>query len=84
MSAAGSPGNTVFFNLDLSNPDQCPAFRAALGLGKKNRKVKSFMIDPEMEAILQEHAGPNQQSDLINMGINLVALMNGWIGGARS
>lgn len=82
-AAGGSTGNLVYFSLDLTDPKQCPAFRTALALNKKERESKTFRIDPEMDQILKDHADRGQQSDLINMGINLVALMNGWIGEAR-
>ncbi len=82
-AAEGSAGNLIYFSLDLSDPEQCPAFRTALALNKKKRESKTFWIDPEMNQVLKDHADRGQQSDIINMGINLVALMNGWIG-ARS
>lgn len=83
MSAAASRQrgieNHLRIDIDLTDPARCPAFRSALGIVPKNRKHKSVYIDPEIERVLSEHVPPGQQSDVINMGVNLILIMHGWI-----
>lgn len=65
--------------LDL-NGNQAPAFRRALGLeSKKDRITKRYQIDKPLVDILEQNVDPRAQSDIVNQGINLVAIMNGWI-----
>lgn len=65
--------------LDLDG-DRCPAFRRALGLeSKADRVSKRFQIDQPLMTVLEAHADPRGQSDIINQGLNLVAIMNGWL-----
>lgn len=65
--------------LDLDG-DRCPAFRRALGLESKGDRVsKRFQIDKPLMDALEAHADPRGQSDIVNQGLNLVAIMNGWI-----
>lgn len=76
-----SPGaTTINIAIDLHDPLRAPAFRTALGLESKgSREYKQFKIDKRMREILDQNVGTYQQSDVINQGINLIAIMNGWI-----
>lgn len=71
--------NHLRIDIDLTDPKRCPAFRSALGIVPKNRKQKLVRLDPEMERILSENVAPGQQSDIVNQGVNLIAIMHGWI-----
>ncbi|WP_214084166.1 hypothetical protein [Methanoculleus sp.] len=65
--------------LDLDG-DRCPASRRSLGLeSKQDRVSKRFQIDKPLVDVLEAHVNPRGQSDIINQGLNLVAIMNGWL-----
>lgn len=65
--------------LDLDG-DRCPAFRRALGLESKGDRVpKQYQIDKPLLDALEAHADPRGQSDIVNQGLNLIAIMNNWI-----
>jgi hypothetical protein len=66
--------------LDLGDARRCPAFRRALGLeGKGDRVQKQFQIDGPLWAVLEKNVSPGGRSDIVNQGINLIAVMNGWL-----
>ena len=65
--------------LDLDGA-RCPAFRRALGLESKGDRVpKEYQIDRPLLEVLEAHAGPGARSDIVNQGLNLIAIMNNWI-----
>lgn len=66
--------------LDLRDARRCPAFRRALGLEPKADRVqKQFQIDGPLWAVLEKNVSPGARSDVVNQGLNLIAIMNGWI-----
>ena len=65
--------------LDLDG-DRCPAFRRALGLeSKEDRVPKQYQIDRPLLEVLEAHADSGARSDIVNQGLNLIAIMNNWI-----
>ena len=65
--------------LDLDGA-RCPAFRRALGLESKvDRVSKRFQIDKPLLDALEAHSDPWGQSDIVNQGLNLIAILNNWI-----
>lgn len=65
--------------LDLTG-DRAPAFRRALGMeSKKDRISKRYQIDKPLADVLEQNVDPRGQSDVVNQGLNLVAILNGWL-----
>lgn len=57
-----------------------PAFRRALGLeSKEDRVPKQYQIDRPLLEVLEAHADSGARSDIVNQGLNLIAIMNNWI-----
>ncbi|MDD4103282.1 MAG: hypothetical protein PHU80_11725 [Kiritimatiellae bacterium] len=40
---------------------------------------KQYQIDKPLLDALEAHVNPMGRSDIVNQGLNLVAIMNGWI-----
>jgi len=72
-------GLLTFDPIDLTSANAVAFRRAMLMESKADREPKKYYIDRPLLDLMDRNVDPRERSDVVNMGINLVAIMNGWI-----